>query len=264
MAKLIKKHKQQGNALFFILIAVVLFAALSYVITSSQRSSPSIAKEQAILNKGLADNFVAMVNAGAQLLESRGCVSIDYTPPAEQSASGDKSCFVFHANGAGVTYQDIGFNSCTLAGGSLTTLAVGQLCGNIIYGGSLSGQRLYVLNTDFGSYKWSNAASSAISTSNTDGTANTTSLVAATGYPAASACRALGSKWYLPSHGEFQAVRPNFTTGAFTTLFPTNTNFWTSTLQSTVYAYFMTPPSANNGYTNLTWASPHVACFTKG
>ncbi len=54
-------RSDKGNALFLILIAVALFAALSYAITNSSRGSSSTDKEQAEIQAGEILNYFAAV-----------------------------------------------------------------------------------------------------------------------------------------------------------------------------------------------------------
>lgn len=117
-------NTENGNALFLILIAVALFAALSYAVTQSGRGSGSVSKETLSLDisrfisyTGLVEgavNRLMIVNncADSQLsfhYDSDGDGSLetngeDYYYNA--SSPTDYSCYVFHPGGGGLTYQD--------------------------------------------------------------------------------------------------------------------------------------------------------------
>lgn len=200
---------EKGNVLFLILIAVVLFGALSYAVTSSMRTGSSTTeKEQAKLDQAVMDNFMSAINVGRMRLEMAGCSSIDYTAPADQGA-GDKSCHIFHPDGGGVSYQDLGLDSCALQGIELSDLAIGEGCGNIVYAGMSGGNRLYTTASDQGQFTWGpDVVTGATSTS--DGLSNTNVLLGLAGsYPAAEACRGLGAEWYLPSKDELNVLYTN-------------------------------------------------------
>jgi hypothetical protein len=117
------KIGQKGNALFLILIAVALFAALSYALTQSGRGSGTTAKEQAVLKAAEVSSFFGEIQAAISRLLLGGCSESQITfensvylgsgsgpyggglmlPPGSNAASpSDKRCHIFDTAGGGV------------------------------------------------------------------------------------------------------------------------------------------------------------------
>ena len=67
-------NQQSGNVLFFLLIAVALFAALSYVVTQSSRvGSGNVSNEKAnLLAAGLINNMVTFEQGVQRMLLTGG------------------------------------------------------------------------------------------------------------------------------------------------------------------------------------------------
>lgn len=104
-------RRQSGNALFLILIAVALFAALSYAITNSGRGSGSIERETLEIETAKIMQMFSMVDATVQrwtLANGWNINNIDFYTPDMTSGIGDTSgctddeCNVFHSSGAGI------------------------------------------------------------------------------------------------------------------------------------------------------------------
>ncbi len=117
-----KMHCQRGNILFLILLAVVLFAALSYAVTSSTRGGGKDVgdeKAQSIASAllqyaSLAEQTVSRLKltngcSDTQLSFENGTV----TGYANANAPADKRCHVFDPAGGGMAWQSppIGANS---------------------------------------------------------------------------------------------------------------------------------------------------------
>lgn len=110
-----------GNALFLILIAVALFAALSYAVTNSGRGGGGIDREQAQIAAAEVVQYGQLFNTAVQRLKvSNGCrneqISFegsdviirgdgsDYNV-VNPNAPMDESCHIFSANGGSVPGQ---------------------------------------------------------------------------------------------------------------------------------------------------------------
>ncbi|MGM0423221.1 MAG: hypothetical protein ACQEQL_09025, partial [Pseudomonadota bacterium] len=108
---------QKGNALFLILIAVALFAALSYAVTQSGRDAAGIEEEQELLDAGVAQQCEGAVNHAIKRVKTlNGCqpdqisYEIEGGINVNDDAPADESCHLFRENGGGATpcgaYED--------------------------------------------------------------------------------------------------------------------------------------------------------------
>lgn len=113
MSHLLHPHAARGNALFLILIAVALFAALSYAVTQSGRGSGSVSREQSAIYAAQ----ITQAGAGMQSIVSRmmlmgttmtGLSFEDADPPYptayDHTPAANLEDRVFHPSGGGATY----------------------------------------------------------------------------------------------------------------------------------------------------------------
>jgi hypothetical protein len=113
------KYKQSGNALFLILIAVALFATLSYAVTQSGRGGGNTSQEENRLQASQIMQYGAGIKASLDRMRlisnlSENEISFENTvfkkgdgtdrqPASYYPNCSDTSCQLFHQNGAGAT-----------------------------------------------------------------------------------------------------------------------------------------------------------------
>lgn len=115
---------RNGNALFLILIAVALFAALSYAVTNSGRGGGGVDRETAVLQASeILQYGSSIATAITRMKIISGCQdteisfhydsnndgdldtdgSDDYYNP---NSAGKTECYVFHRDGGGLNYKE--------------------------------------------------------------------------------------------------------------------------------------------------------------
>lgn len=110
-------HKQSGNVLLLILIAVALFAALAVAVTQSNRGSgANISGEAAKLYASRIMNYGVALQTAVMKLTASGCsveqLSFERYPfdgsdtnYVNPNSPANFHCHVFHPNGGAVAYQ---------------------------------------------------------------------------------------------------------------------------------------------------------------
>jgi len=106
----------QGNALFLILIAVALFAALSYAVTQSGRGGGGIDREQAAITAAEMTQYAAGLRTAAMRMTITGVNEdqLDFDPTDNEGGSPsdtDNTDDVFLSEGGGAIQQDPPGNS---------------------------------------------------------------------------------------------------------------------------------------------------------
>lgn len=105
------KKSEKGNALFLILIAVALFAALSYAITQSGRGGGGVDREQALIAASQITQYAAGLRTTVtrMIITGTSAASLDFDPSDNQGGSPTDtvdSDDVFMNDGGGAIQQD--------------------------------------------------------------------------------------------------------------------------------------------------------------
>lgn len=205
------KNQETGSAVFWILIILVVIAGAGYFAYDQYYKPNFMIEETVQIHDPVEVNaFIDSITAARIKLENANCANIDYTPPLEQDAESDKSCFLFHPDGGNVVFKEFGVSECTMRGFDLTKLKIGESACDVVFAGTHDGNRLYTTAEDSGAEAFSFKSELIGATSNSNGKENTDLLISFTGdYNAAEKCRSLGPDWYLPSVEEMEVLYEN-------------------------------------------------------
>ena len=127
--KMIKAGNERGNALFLILIAVALFAALSYAVTQSGRGGGTVDRETSMIAAGQMTQYPAAIRTAITRMVLTGTPVAGATGVTFATASGN-SYEVFDAAGGGAAYVSPPANVGTASGEGGPGTTVGTLASN--------------------------------------------------------------------------------------------------------------------------------------
>jgi hypothetical protein len=116
-AKIHQHTNERGNVLFLILIAVALFAALSYAVTQSSRSGGGDAgNETNLISSAQITQYPSSIRTAIIRMMVSSNVAADqlqFNPPSDYTSCSSVSRCVFHPDGGGATYVEAPENVVT-------------------------------------------------------------------------------------------------------------------------------------------------------
>ena len=101
------RQAESGNVLFLILIAVVLFAALSYAVTSSTRSNNNNNESIDIIGSAQLNQFPTSLRIAIMqmLIQGTDAIELEFNAPENFDDINSIPAAVFHPQGGGLEYQ---------------------------------------------------------------------------------------------------------------------------------------------------------------
>lgn len=102
-----------GNILFLILIAVALFAALSYAVTQASRSgNVNTTQETSTVNAAVLGQYISSLRASLQRMttDNVDLKTLEFNAPEDFDDLTSKSVGVFEPDGGGVIYEKAPFS----------------------------------------------------------------------------------------------------------------------------------------------------------
>jgi len=133
---------QNGNALFFILIGIALFAALSFTVVRMSRSTSKMSAQDARLSAEQMLAFAEHVSGSVQaVMLQNGCtlsqVSFENgTVGGYTNASAPDKCKIFNAAGGGMSYYPPPSEAIDTAAAAAAGGATGALAGTYYFTGN--------------------------------------------------------------------------------------------------------------------------------
>lgn len=278
-----------GSAIFLILIAVILFGALSWAWMENSRSSTGwLMNEQTKAATTASRDCQNNIDGALKRLETRGCgafLSTDESGTLLGSAGepSDGSCALYHPKGGGI--KPCG-GIVPVSDACLGTPAAGVLCGDGTVYVALSpdgNSPMYTTPADGGNFTWDDGTANYVDTAMVDcwgsgqpscsqGAANTALLAALSGsgspapYLAAEYCSNLSahghSDWYLPSADELTQLYNNRNALALSGSFA-NDSYWSSSEVFITAAFYLLFTDGSNGSGVKSGFSNKVRCVRK-
>lgn len=134
------KFCEQGNVFIIILVAIALFAALSFTVLrgNNNKSDTLLADRQAQLAASEIIDYAQKVTRGVAKVRENNCSDdmVSFEPPPfdgstgydNVNAPGDKTCHIFHQNGGSVSYRTFPADWREGGSGELIPVFTGSSC----------------------------------------------------------------------------------------------------------------------------------------